>query len=133
MFTNQQALDACRTIRPFLPQLLPSDLAKDIDQQLADLLNQERLEENEKVDRLLVILNSHEATKAWVENFLSFVSVRYHTRSDNSYAGLPGDPSLQTALRYVCPEKKDYIWYREGDDEIPLCPTHLVRLVLEPK
>lgn len=124
MFTDDQALVAGRTIRPLLPQLLSPEVAEQIDQQLAQILNQNNLDESTKADQLLAILDAYPETKTWLDQFLELPLV------EKRYSGLPGNPHLADATPYICPVGNDYIWYREANEEIPLCPTHLVRLEL---
>ena len=123
LFTNAQVLEAARTLRPVLPQLLDAEAAEAVDRQLAQWLNQTDLDENTQVDRLLEILESHTQTQTWWNNFLE-----NNTAIQKSYSGLAGDPSLQSATKYVCPHN-DYTWYREDNSPIPLCPTHLIDLI----
>lgn len=125
MFTNDQALAASRAIRPLLPKLIPA-LAEQIDQQLAQLLNQTDLDETTQVDRLLDVLDAQPETKSWLDQFLEIPA------TERGYSGLPGDPALATATAYICPIGNDYTWYREANEDIPLCPTHLVPLVPAP-
>lgn len=122
MFTNDQVLSACRMIRPLLPKLIPA-FADQIDQQLAQLLNQPDLDETTQVDQLLEVLDAYPETKSWLDQVLEPSPTR------QMYSGLPGDPTLAAATPYICPSGDDYTWYREANEEIPLCPTHLVRLV----
>ena len=122
MFTNDQALEACRALRPLLPQLVP-DLADQIDPQLAQLLNQPDLEDNSRVDRLVAVVDAYPETKRWFDQFLD------HLTPKGGFAGLAGDPAFSSAPAYLCPVGNDYTWYREGNEDVPLCPTHLVSLV----
>ena len=55
LFTNAQALEAARTLRSVLSQLLDAESAEAIDRQLVQLLNQTDLDENTQVDRILKI------------------------------------------------------------------------------
>ena len=123
LFTNAQVLEAARTIRPNLAPLLDDEAAEAVDRQLAQWLNQTDLDENTQVDRLLEILGTHSKTQTWWNDFL-----KNNTATQKSYSGLAGDPSLQSATKYVCPHS-DYTWYREDNSPIPLCPTHLIDLV----
>lgn len=125
MFTNDQILAASRAIRPLLPKLIPS-LAEQIDQQLAQLLNQPDPDETTQVDRLLEVLDAYPETKSWLDQFLQTLA------TERGYSGLPGDSPPAAATPYICPIGNDYTWYREANEEIPLCPTHLVPLVHAP-
>lgn len=122
MFTNDQVLAASRAIRPLLPKLIPA-LAEQIDRQLTQLLNQTDLDETTKIDRLLEVLDAYPETKSWLDRFLQFPA------TERGYYGLPGNLAPAAATPYICPIGNDYTWYREANEEIPLCPTHLVPLV----
>jgi len=124
MFTNAQVLEASRTLRPVLSQLLDVESAQQIDRQLSHQLNQTDLDENAQVDRILEILDTRLETKTWLDNFLN-----NSASFQKNYTGLPGDPTLQPATKYVCPSANDYTWYREDNSPILICPTHLVPLV----
>ena len=124
MFTNAQVLKAARIIRPILSQKLDAPLAQEIDNQLAQLLNQTDLEEYRKAARILEVLDSQSEIKIWLDDFLKLI------QSERSYYPLPGEPELQNATKYICPIGNDYTRYLENDRDIPLCPTHLVKLVL---
>lgn len=126
MFTNDQVLAASRAIRPLLPKLIPAQ-SDQIDLQLAQLLNQNDLDETTQVDRLLEVLDAHPETKSWLDKFLEIIP-----STERGFSGLPGNPSLADATCYICPIGNDYTWYREANEEIPLCPTHLVRLIPAP-
>ncbi|NJO66092.1 MAG: hypothetical protein HC832_00210 [Leptolyngbyaceae cyanobacterium RM1_405_57] len=125
MFTNDQVLAASRAIRPLLPKLIPAQ-ADQIDRQLAQLLNQTDLDETTQVDRLLEVLDAYPTTKSWLDQFLEIPA------TERGYYGLPGNPAPTAATCYTCPIGKDYTWYREANEDIPLCPTHLVPLVPAP-
>lgn len=125
-FENAQALEAACLIRSLLPTKfdLNSDVAKQIDTQLASILNQTNLDENMQIDQLLEILDSNPQTKAWLDSILDAKNEIVEMGS----SGLAGDPTLPLAQRYRCPSN-DYVWYLEDNREVPLCPTHLVSLV----
>jgi hypothetical protein len=123
MLNSRQLLEAIRCIRPVLPNLIAQDQAQQLDDQFAELLNQPDLSEGDQANQLIALLQRHPETVAWLGNFLHSTT---QTRSNSS---LPGDPAVQSATKYVCPEGDDYTHYREGTEAIPLCPTHLVSLV----
>ena len=122
MFTNDQVLAASRAIRPLLPKLIPAS-ADQIDRQLSQLLNQTDLDETTQVDRLLEVLDAYPETKSWLDQFLEIPA------TERGYYGLPGNPAPTTATCYICPVGNDYTWYREANEDIPLCPNHLESLV----
>jgi hypothetical protein len=123
MFTNSQILEAARTLRPLLSQELDAETAQQLDQQLAQFLNKSDLDEDIQVDRLYDLLESHPKIKTWLADFLENA-----TAIQKNYGGLAGDPTLQPAIKHVCPIGNDYTWYQENSEPIPLCPTHLVSL-----
>jgi hypothetical protein len=119
-------LDAARTIRPLLPTLIDTQIAQQIDQQLSDALNQSTTDDKTIAKAIRDILQRYPATQAWLTNFLKTEPTQ------RSFQPLAGDLDPQSATKYVCPSGNDYTWYREANEEIPLCPTHLVPLVLAP-
>jgi hypothetical protein len=132
MFSNDQALAAARIIRSVLPEEfgLDLDVVSHIDDQLAEILNHSELTVDDQVDRLLEILDGNPQTKVWLSNFLEQEGVIEEDSTRGlSYLSLPGDPTSQPRKKYSCPINNDCIWYREGNREIKLCPTHLVSLV----
>lgn len=125
MFTNDQVLAASRAIRPLLPKLIPA-LAEQIDHQLTQHLNQTDLDETTKVDRLLEVLDAYPETKSWLDQFLQTPA------TERGYSRPPGDHPFTAAAPHICPIGNDYTRYQEANEEIPLCPTHLVPLVPAP-
>jgi hypothetical protein len=121
IFDDIQILEATRNIRLHIPRLLDdTEITQQIDLQLTQILNQTDLEEKEKAGRLWDILDSHPATKIWIENYLSGLK---------GFDRLPGDSRLQPAIKHICPIGDDCTWYQEDGSKIPLCPTHLVSLI----
>ena len=118
-------MEAARIIRPILSQKLDTTLAQEIDLQLSQLLNETDLEENTKTDRILDVFDSQAETKAWLDNFLQ------SDQSEKGYSPLAGDPELVSTTKYICPVGNDYTLYLENRRDIPLCPTHLVKLIRE--
>lgn len=125
MFNNAQVLEAARIVRPILSEKLDATSAQEIDLKLSQLLNQSNLEEDTKTDRLLEVLDSQPQTKSWLDKFLQ------SDQTEKSYSPPAGDPELVSTTKYICPIGNDYTLYLENHREIPLCPTHLVRLVEE--
>lgn len=119
-------LDAARTIRPLLPTLVDIETAQQIDQQLASTLNQSTTDDRTTAKAIRDILQSYPPTQAWLTEFLKTEPTQ------RSFQSLLGDPAPKSATKYICPSGNDYTWYREANEEIPLCPTHLVPLVLAP-
>ena len=117
-------LDAARTIRPLLSTLVDAEVVQQIDQQLAARLNQKTTDDKSTTKAIRDILQSNPATQAWLTDFLKTEPTQ---RGGNFQ--LPGNPTLQSAKKYVCPIANDYTWYREDTSPIPVCPTHLDPLV----
>jgi hypothetical protein len=126
MFSNDHVFEATRHLRPHLSAIVDdAALAAQTDQQLAQLLTQTDLEEDQKADRIIELLNQNPATQTWLERWLNASDLK----NIKGYQPLPGDPPLLSATQYICPIANDYTWYREGNQSVPLCPTHLVPLV----
>lgn len=120
MYESQDLLEAVKTIRPFLSQLLDQE-AQAVDSQLAALIA--RNQAGESVDHLITeLLTQYQDTRKWMKQFLQ-------KRSNRDFCPLPGLPSEISAPKYTCPVGDDYTWYRlDISDPIPLCPTHQVQL-----
>ena len=116
-------LDAARTIRPLLPTLVDTETAQQIDRQLASTLNHSTTDDRTTAKAIRDILQSYSATQAWLTEFLKTEPTQ------RSFQSLLGGLDPQSATKYVCPKGNDYTRYREANEEIPLCPTHLVPLV----
>lgn len=118
-FTPAQVLDCARTIRPFLPELLPAEEAATLDQQLAILLAQAKAGDI-VVAPILEALKRHVSTRSWAAEFLSPEPVSKGPGDTQ----LPGRMSALSAPRYECPEG-DYVWYqRSVGSPVQPCPTH---------
>lgn len=126
MYESNDILEAARTIRPFLSELVGIETAAAIDPQLADLLAQSSIEQS--VDnRILELLAEQDATREWLADFLKHKQQPEQLRT---WSPLPGQGSIVGAAKFVCPQG-DYTWYRSRVGvECPLCPTH--NLPLEP-
>ncbi len=116
-------LEAARTIRFYLPDLLDSQQAESMDTQLADLLNQS---EQDVENQILEILCSTEATRQWTVEFLESETLEQF----KSYQPIPGNPTqpIPGLVKYKCPDC-DYVYYqRQEGERIPLCETHNIQL-----
>jgi hypothetical protein len=123
MYQPADILEAAKTIRPFLPELLEQN-ATEMDRQLALLIARCQADERQE-NQIAELLASQDATREWMAAFLDADSLREATRGFNP---LPGFAALG-ASKYVCPEG-DYIWHHlDISDPIPLCPTHQLPLV----
>ncbi|MGK7940891.1 MAG: hypothetical protein AB4062_12235 [Crocosphaera sp.] len=116
-------LEAARTIRSYLPDLVDSEQAESIDAQLADLLNQS---DQDVENQILEILCSTEATRQWTVEFLESETQAQF----KGYQPIPGNPTqpISGMIKYACPYG-DFIYYQRQEGEtIPLCKTHNVPL-----
>jgi hypothetical protein len=126
MYDSADILDAARSIRPYLSELSGITDAEAIDQQLAELLAQANAEQS--VDnQILELLAKQDATREWA---LQFLKDKQQPEALRSFSPLPGQPSIVSAAKFVCPQG-DFTWYRPRVGvEPPLCPTH--NLPLDP-
>lgn len=126
MYDSADILEAARSIRPYLSELIGTPTADMLDQQLAELLAQATI--GQSVDNLILeLLASQETTREWLALFLQDKQQPEHLRN---FSPLPGQRSIVNAAKFVCPQG-DYIWSRPRVGiEPPLCPTH--HLPLEP-
>lgn len=118
---SEDYLEAARTIRSYLPNLLDSEQAESVDAQLADLLNQS---EQDVENQILEVLTSTEATRQWTVNFLNSET----TTQFKGYQPIAGNPiqPIANIIKYKCPAPNcDFVYYpgQEGET-IPLCPIH---------
>jgi hypothetical protein len=130
---DESLLDAARTVRPYLAELLPDE--------------QERRRLDERIAALLSAANNGQEVTAALEEALSspgivrmwVADVRRDPlrrppdlrpgRRGGTYTPMPGDIGDIDAPKYRCPEG-DYIWYRRHvGRQIPRCPTHGLGLV----
>lgn len=112
-------IEAARTIRSYLPDLVDSEEAQSIDAQLADLLNQS---DQDVENQILETLCSTEATRQWTVEFLESETLAQF----KAYQPIPGNPSqpISGMIKYVCPYG-DFVYYQRQEGEtIPLCKTH---------
>lgn len=133
LYTDEDLLEAARTIRGELPDLFPSDTAKVLDNRLAELLNQVPLDlrdlHYETISKIATqveeFLNTHESTKTWLQSFL----IDSSNDQRKSFEPLPGNASYVATDKYICPHG-DYRWSRRSVGQpIPRCPTHDVLLI----
>ncbi|GAA1261301.1 hypothetical protein GCM10009665_58830 [Kitasatospora nipponensis] len=132
---DEAILDALRTIRGYLPNLVGAAEAAEIDRELADLLARPPLDTATVVARGLEVLQRHNATLEWAATYLDSgypPDIRALIEQRERYAGLPGqgDPP-PAARRYRCPNG-DYVRWRRGAEVLRPCPTHHLPLVPEP-
>ena len=119
-------LEAARSIRPYLSELVGDHDAELIDAELAELL---AAAEDEPPDTALLLdrLGSAPATAEWTATFLEGgyppAVAGFFVRTDR-VGELPGHGEAPTGARkYVCPEG-DFVWWRRGAEPLRRCPTH---------
>lgn len=128
--SDDDILEAARSIRRYLHQLIPED-AEAVDKELAEHLNVAPSAKKSANSRIISILRKRETTREWLVSFLAQHQPPEVTRAFN-FQGTLGDPSPVAARRYVCPQG-DYNWYRmSAGAPIPACPTHGLPLVTSP-
>lgn len=129
-------LEAARTIRPYLTDLVGPDAAGPLDRQIADHLNSSagRVQTS---SQLQMVLDEHEDTRWFLAETLAdaphyrppYLQPPYVPRGAGGMASPAGDAGLIGANRYTCPRGGDYIWYQpEIGTPVPDCPTHQVPL-----
>ena len=128
---NKQALalEAARHLRGELSELLPTDQAQDLDEQIATILNASDagVDADYQIRRMAI---QYETTRLWILNFTERHSAPQFDGT-RSYTKPPGDLQPQTTPRYRCP-KNDIVWYRRAVGlAVPKCPTHGLELVLD--
>jgi len=126
MYEPTDVLEAARSIRPYLNELVEANVAAKIDSQLAALLAQIPLDQA-IATQVVTLLTAQDATHQWLADFLQDQQQPKHLRT---WSPLPGQGSIVNAAKFVCPQG-DYIWHRPRVGvEPPTCPTH--NLPLEP-
>jgi hypothetical protein len=124
MYNSADILDAARSIRPYLNELIGTPDAEAIDPQLAELLAQATAGQAVE-NRILELLAQQDATREWLARFLQDIQQPEHLRG---FSPLPGQPSIVSAAKFVCPQG-DYTWHRPRVGvEPPPCPTHQISL-----
>ena len=123
-FETGEILEAARSIRPYLGQLVPDEAtASELDHRLAEILTPDGDEEGARdlVEELL----ERDEVRDWTRAFLVREGLKVF-RDYRPPAGLPVPPP--SAARYVCP-RGDFTWHRLFVGQpVPLCPTHQVPL-----
>jgi hypothetical protein len=132
---DDPVLEAAREIRPFLTDLVGSEAAGPLDDQLAELLGAAQAAQD-TVAGLRALLRSDQATSAFLDDVLDdapeYRPTRWQRRAPTRgiFETLPGDLLPMHAGKYGCPTGSDYTWYRpDVGVPVPDCPTHQVVLV----
>lgn len=131
---EEVVLEAARTIRPFLDDLLAPDAAAETDGALAALLA--AAGDREPVhEEILRCFRAAPATRRWWLDFVgSGLPPEVRLAAAPTRADIPGRGEIVPPPRYVCPVNGDYVWYRlSAIRPVPLCRTHNVRLQAAPE
>jgi hypothetical protein len=130
---DDDLLDACRTIRPYLEELV-GDEAASYDRQIARLLADAQAGAHVD-DELSAVLLRSEAIHSWVAKVLEDELHRPPDLQPTSelgnegYQPLGGTPSPTAADKFCCREG-DFVWWRRSvGASMPDCPTHHITLV----
>jgi hypothetical protein len=113
-------LNAAYTIKPLLPELLDTETAAQVAQQLETLLTQAAA--GQLIDNQITeVLRAHETTQTWMRRYLKGEAPADITRS---ISGLPGNMEARPRKpEYQCPEcHKQYAELPQS--RIPTCPDH---------
>ncbi|BDH05551.1 hypothetical protein [Streptomyces seoulensis] len=132
-------LEAARSIRPYLAELVGPVAAPPLDARLADALAgmpRDPVAASEAVERLREALFADPATRSFTEALLEdsprfrpvYVRPSKGSRGgDGPPPSAAGDVGPIEAERFDCPQGNDYTWYREQvGSPVPECPTHSV-------
>lgn len=123
---SEDYLEAARTIRSYLPDLLDSEEAQSVDAELSALLNQS---DQDVDDQIFEVLISKEETRRWTVEFLGDnTSSLIRNFGDNRIPGNSSQP-ISGMIKYVCPHGYFSYYQRQEGEEIPLCPTHNCALI----
>lgn len=126
MYSAEDIFEAAHAIRPDLPELLATEVAVDLDQQLEKLLANDPSEPY--VDtQIMDLLTQHDTTRNWLKLYLE----KQYPPADilkmvKGYNPALGNPQPMPGQRYVCPEETcQQVWYRRSiEQDIPYCPDH---------
>lgn len=125
MFQAADIVEGAKSIRPHLPVLL-NEGAAELDEQLSDLLNSER-DEEETALQVLGLLSEVPKAAEWLSDFLAVKSSSGEVGSHlatRSFNPVPGQHAPPKTDKYICP-RGDFIWYRIAvGTTVPTCRTH---------
>ena len=127
-YSPEQILEAARSIRPYLAQLLNSEEAPKMDEQLAELLTQVPQESTSVSQQIIKLLSSQETTREWVKKFLEDKLIPEIEKAYQPALNPQPFSPISGLVKYACPHG-DCDWYqRQVGEPIPTCPTHKVTL-----
>jgi hypothetical protein len=135
MTRSEHILEAARSLRPELAELIGGADADALDRELAELIARANAGALPDADRrILRLLQEREETMEWVSDYLE---ERFPPEVEESntrgFQSLPGAGSpLPGDATFRCPEN-DFVWVRRTvGTPVPLCHTHHIPLVRDP-
>ncbi|HKS46573.1 MAG TPA: hypothetical protein VJT49_15955 [Amycolatopsis sp.] len=107
---------AAVAVRPYLPELIGTDIADTFTAELAAASDDESL---------ITVVSQQDRVREWMSDYLEAVA-----SSERDYTRLSGDPGfVRPSATFTCP-KGTLVWYRRFVGERPpKCPVHDVDLV----
>src|SRR4051794_25510757 len=116
-----EIVDAACAIRGYLPELLGSAAAAELDAALATLLSADHPDE----DGLLEQFDRYDTTRDWAAAFFQFHAPPELVQlGERGFSEAPGYGDDVHVPKFVCPHG-DFAWYRHAVGEtLPRCPTH---------
>ncbi|MCZ4125846.1 hypothetical protein [Streptomyces sp. H39-S7] len=122
MSNEASVVELARTIRPYLPDLLPADSAAELDRRLAGLL---AAADERRIDtEILELLREPDLVRRWAALFLEDGLPPDVAMDRRVGVVLPGRGEAVAPGKFVCPQG-DLVFYRRAvGQSVPLCPTH---------
>src|SRR5689334_13526253 len=111
-------LTVARSIRLYLPSLLPAADAAVLDQVIETLLAQAEKDPGPAAQELENVLTARRATRRWMERALSGAGTPVY---EKRLVDVTTPPQPVRAPRYKC-STCGYVWYRRNSAEPPPCP-----------
>lgn len=122
MSNEASVVELARTIRPYLPDLLPADTAAELDRRLAELL---AAADDRRIDtEILELLRVPGPVRRWAATFLEDGLPPDVALERQVAVVLPGRGEAVAPGKFVCPQG-DLVFYRRAvGQSVPVCPTH---------
>ncbi len=123
MFTPEELLEIAQYLQPKLHDLLPSDIAEPIAQQLTALITKANNSES-VAPQILTLLNQQPALQPYLTGEAPSDILRI-------LPPIPGDMNPVPARSFICPTPDcPETWTRPSSGyAIPICPTHNIQLI----
>ncbi|WP_299409385.1 hypothetical protein [Acaryochloris sp. IP29b_bin.148] len=132
-YSADEIYRAARAIQPYLADLVNAPSAQRLERKLEGLLSESALKQGSDRE-LSQLLSEHESTQDWIRLYLEeSYPAEDILKALRIYYPLPGIERSVESPRYVCPvEKCNQDWYRQNRDaEIPVCPVHGIKLIID--